>query len=369
MADQPVVPASAPLSAEQMDAENKLLNPVPAPPGDPPPPTVEADDEDMAKDDPRSDLYARLDAENQKMREVQPPLFTDLEDEPAAVPPGTPPAPPKPAAPATPSVVEPVPGEVVPDGETPAAPVILTRAEFLETFKDFRIKDKIAGEVVEAPVDDWVRATGLEKHYTKRLMDLSRKESELLKKTKAVATPPTPSDKEIQEKYDELFMESPFKAQQYLREQEAAKKPPAAPEVDDTLRAREAYEQFVSAYPDLSQEEWARMNTPTFWQQYPDVVAAREGKEWFPTFVLAYSHLQREKLEVEKHVVRQAQASRTPENTAEIIARKKAGSVVRTTVAPTREAAVPPKKMSVTDERRAYIQELSRKALDRMNIR
>lgn len=356
-ADQPKTPASA----EEMQAEDAQVNPDQAPPPAPSDEPPAASEEDLpgpeAGDDPRKELYARIDAENVKLRGKEPPLFSaDFTDE-DEVPAGKETQPPPPPPPAE----EPPP-------EAPKEPVVVSRAEFLETFKDFRIKDKVAGEIVEAGVGDWIAASGLEKHYTKRLMDLSKKERELLQQ-KRESSAPKMSDKEIQEKYDELFLESPYKASRFLKDLETSKEAPPDDGTDETLRVKKAYEEFASAYPDLSQEDWARMNNPAFWQRFADVQEARASKDWFPTFVLAYNHLQREKLEVEQHQVREKVEKSRVESVNKAVERKKSGAVLRTTVQPQKAPAAPQKVLSQQEERLQYIRERKRAAQARMGIK
>ena len=361
-ADQPKTPASA----EEMEAEDRAANPTPE--GKPPaeePPAAESSEEELpgpeAGDDPRRELYDRIDRENAKIRAKEPVLFTGdgFEEEAAGEkaearetvqpPAEEPPPPPPPTAQEKPEIT------------------VVSRAEFNEIFKDFRIRDKVAGEIVEAPPNEWLSATGMQKHYTKKLMDLSRKERELLKKRED--TGPQMSDKEIQGKYDELFMESPYKANAFLKELEAKKAAPQDDGTDETLRVKQAYEEFSAAYPDLSQEDWTRMNSPIFWQKFPDVLEAREQKAWFPTFVLAYNHLQREKLEVEQHLVREKIEKSRVESVKTAVARKKEGAVVRTTVQVSKEAPAQRKVLSQAEERLEYIRERKRAAQARMGIK
>lgn len=239
---------------------------------------------------------------------------------------------------------------------------VLTREEFEEVFKDIKIKTKIAGEEVEAPISEFVKATGLEKHYTRRLQELSRREQEILQNRKEETDEGSgegPSEEEVEEKYNELYEESPFKAQQYLKQVETERAKAKADK--GVARENRAVDDFKSAYPECTEQEWLKMNDPEFWKSHDDIVKLKDSGDIFTTLVTAYNRLQQTK------VVSQAADERKTKPPVDKTARKKKGQVIRTSIKTTNAQPKKGKRFEL-EPASDYIKALQKQARQRMGI-
>lgn len=246
-------------------------------------------------------------------------------------------------------------------------PKVLSRAEFEDIFKGYSIKDKFAGEEVEVPVSEVIKGYGLEKHWTKKLQELSKREQDVLEASRSGSgtvpggdLPDHLSDEAIEEKYDELYAESPFKAKRFLDSIEAAKVNHL--EKSEKARADKAIKDFKSTFPECSEEAWDTMNDPKFWQKHDDIVALRDSGDIFTTLVTAYTRHEQSKVNGQV-----TKADVAPAKTKDKTERKKAGQVIRTAIKPVSKAK--PKVEQTKEEiNRDYIKALKKQAQDRMRI-
>lgn len=241
--------------------------------------------------------------------------------------------------------------------ETTEEPRIMSRAEFAKEFGKLRIKDKFAGEEVEVPVEEVVKGYGLEKHWTRKLQELSRRERELKQ-----ATPPAegPSEEEIEIKFNELYEESPFKAQKYLDEIKAKE----ASGAESTTQAyiERAVKDFRETFPECSDDDWKEMNDERFWTKYPEIVSMRDKEDPFVTFATAYRRLVDERFQIGEPEVKKAPK---PEDKTE---RKKKGQVTRTQIKPTVKKDKRPVTVSKEQQNRDYIAAISKRNRERMGL-
>jgi hypothetical protein len=240
---------------------------------------------------------------------------------------------------------------------------VLSREEFEELFKDIKIKTKVAGEDVEAPVSEFLKATGLEKHYTKRLQELSRREQEILKGREGDDQGPAegPSEDEIEEKYNELYEDSPYKAQRYLEEVNSQRS--SSQGKSEQARVNKAVDDFKSVYPECTPAEWDKMNDPSFWQSHEDIVKLKDSGDIFATLVTAYTRLQTAQVKTDALAdAKKAKEKPVVQNKTE---RKKQGQVLRTTV---KTQKAQPKKGFHLESKEDYIASLRRQARTRMGI-
>lgn len=146
----------------------------------------------------------------------------------------------------------------------------------------------------------------------------------------ALETATTPfrhmSEDQVQARYDELALESPYRANRFLRQVEDAKA--AAAQETEAQRIETDFRDFRSAYPDITESDWVRMNDPKFYEKYPDILRSMERGQHFATFVAARGRLVEEKLIAEKEAATKKGTERDAEVQKRIDAKKR-GTVVR----------------------------------------
>jgi hypothetical protein len=145
------------------------------------------------------------------------------------------------------------------------------------------------------------------------------------------------TDEQFDEKYNELFSESPAKARRFEKSVEDARA--TAARENDEQRVESDLRDFVSAYPDVTEQDWLRMNDPSFYEKYPDILQAMERRNHFGAFVAARGRLVEEKLDAK---LKEA-STRESAKEADLRKReelKKKGSVLRVQT----KVVQPPKK-------------------------
>lgn len=170
------------------------------------------------------------------------------------------------------------------------------------------------------------------------------------------------SEEQFDVKYDELFTESPSKARRFERQYEAAKE--AARRESEEQRIDSDFRDFREAYPDVTADDWVRMNDEQFYRQYPDIIKAMEKGNHFAAFVAANAHLQDEKRTAAKQTEKAREAALKARDDL-----KKKGQVLRMqtkqepTIQKKDEGPVDP-----LDERRAHIRQRIEEARARMGL-
>ena len=288
---------------------------------------------DPKKDDPRATIYAKYDA-MKKAREE------------AAKPPAAEEAEPKPTP-------EKASGEEKKaDAEPAREPEVeeLTPEEFAERFKNVKVKGKFAGEEAVVDAKALLKIQGLERHLTKRLQEVARKE-ETLGAAQYVPPPPIADrpapqpagekalrywgENEVAAKYDELFSESPYKAQTFLNTVQSERQKAQAE--NEKVRMDTSEKDFLAIHTDLDKADYEAMKTsfsnPEFFRLNPDVDAAFARRDYYGALELAYTKLERQKLAKEREAIKKAQAEAIAEEQRTIELKKK-GSVLRTSSKP-----------------------------------
>lgn len=250
--------------------------------------------------------------------------------------------------------------------EDPFKGKVLSQEDFLEAFGNVKVKAKIAGEEVEVTPGELLKVTGLERHMTKRLQVISKREAEVLKRAEG-RSPVTdvegvgPTEDEIRERYDELYAASPYEAQKYLDDVKVKRANAQTKAVQAQVDTDIA--DFKEAYPECTDADWEAMNSPAFWKQHDDIVKLRDSGNVFATLVTAYSRLQTSRVKTEE-----GGKEKLTEKLEKKTERKKQGQVIRTTVKPEKEKASQAKEPSKRDQDRAYILQLRKNAAARMRI-
>lgn len=229
-----------------------------------------------------------------------------------------------------------------------------TLEEAIEQLGDIPVKVKIDGEEKTLPlskiVRDGVKIPGLEAKLTRKAQEISSREKILTAAETRLAeqyeaakgeskreekTDPTAlrnlTEDQVQEKYDDLVGESPYKAQKFLDavKQDRQNAERQAQEVGILTATKE----FLETYPDVTKEDWIYMNDRAFYEKYPDIVrsmsrAERTG-DYYPTLVAARSRLIEERLSARKEDAGKREAERGEDAKRRIDAKKK-GQVLRT---------------------------------------
>lgn len=325
-------------------------------------PTEDKKEPSFTDDDPRKDIYAKSDAIRFGVKPEQEDAGEEVTEE-------------------TPSAVETADAEEVKEKAK-----VFTHEELIEHFGDVVIKGKIDGKEVEAPIGDWIKATGLESKLTRKAQELSAKEKELSVRERelvdefnAVKEPSpelakvatkeaaerTPhrylTETQVQEQYDQLVLESPYRAQKFLDEVKDAKF--LAEQESARERVSTALKDFRKSYPDVSEADWLKMNDEAFIEKYPDIVQARyramRSGDHYATFVIALVRLAEEKLSSEKDAVLKKESAKEAELKKRTEAKKK-GQVLRMQ---TKQEPIIPKKdegpKDPAEERKAWIRQLA----------
>ena len=171
--------------------------------------------------------------------------------------------------------------------------------------------------------------------------------------------PRIPNEEEVQEKYDELYQESPYKANIYLEEVKATRS--SAFEQREQARIDRAVNDFYAVCPECTEEDWAEMNNPAFWRKHEDIRNAKDRGDVFATLVTAYTRLSQSRLEKQMtEFSKQAEEKKTKQD------KKKSGQVLRTSVKPVpKKKAKEPTKEETNAE---YIAKMRKDAMARMRI-
>jgi len=281
----------------------------------------------QAAGDPHTSIYAKYDAIKAAREEADNPPAEDSEE-----------APPKEEASET--------GEK-PKAEEKKEPEVeeLTPEQFAERFKNVKVKGKFAGEEAVVDAKDLLRVQGLDRHLTKRLQEVARKEEAL------GAAPPPPveyrpaetqptgdkalrywGENEVAAKYDEIFSESPYKAQVFLNTVQSERQKATAE--NEKVRMDTAEKDFLAIHSELDSGDYDSMkksfSDPEFFRANPDVDHAFQRRDYYGALELARVKLKESKLNEKLAEIKAAQeAARTDEQRK--IDLKKKGSVIRTT--------------------------------------
>ena len=281
------------------------------------------------EDDPRKAIYARSDA-----KRFPEPV---VEEQPEEIP--------EPAESAE---------EKPPEKGADKVDVKFTAEEVYEHFKGIPVKTKIDGKEVELDLTEIVRtglkSQGLESKLTREAMELSQRERQLNEAERQIAqrfesakkAPEKPaeytgkerlrdlSEDQVQEQYDSLMAESPYRAQKFIdsvkADRERAQQESVATRVDNDTR------EFLSTYEDVSKDDWIYMNNPAFYEKYPDIIRAMSrassNNDYYPVFVAARARLIEEKLSAKQADVSAKEEKKQAEIRKRMEAKKK-GSVLR----------------------------------------
>lgn len=297
--------------------------------------TPASTEQEVVKDDPRASIFEKYD---RMKAEKEAAEATPAEEKPEEAPPEKASAPEEKAK-AIPPTVEPV-----------AEPVIeeLTPEEFTERFKNVKVKGKFAGEEAVVDAKDLLRVQGLDRHLTKRLQEVARKEEAL------GAAPPQPpveyqptvaptgdkplrylGEAEVASKYDDLFSESPYKANQFLQTVQSERQ--RAQAENEKTRMDTSEKDFLAIHGDMEPGDYDAMKSsfsnPDFFRVNPDVDAAFARKDYYGALELAYTKVERQKLAKERAAIKAAQAAALAEEAKKVELKKK-GSVIRTASKP-----------------------------------
>jgi hypothetical protein len=293
-------------------------------------PAPKTEEEAVGTLDPaRSSIYEKYDAIKRAREEAEGPPEEDTEEPP-----------PKEAS-------EP---EEKPKAEPAKEPEVeeLTPDEFAERFKNVKVKGKFAGEEAVLDAKTLVKLQGLEKHLTKRLQEVARKEESL-----GAATPPPvdyrpaeappAADKalrywgenEVAQKYDEIFSESPYKAQQFLNTVQAERQ--KAHTENEKTRMDTAERDFLALHSELESKDYDSMKSsfsdPEFFRKNPDVDHAFQRRDYYGALELARVKLIEGKLNEKLSAIKAAQDAAIAEEKRKADLKKK-GSVIRSSSKP-----------------------------------
>lgn len=145
------------------------------------------------------------------------------------------------------------------------------------------------------------------------------------------------TEEQIQGRYDELALESPYKANRFMQQVERAKDE-FARETDER-RVLIARSDFRSAYPEATDADFVKMHDPAFYEKHQSVMKAIARGDEYAALVSAYEAIEREKLVAKLEYA----ARKEREREAEIERRnelKKKGAVLRVQT----RVVQPPKK-------------------------
>ena len=240
--------------------------------------------------------------------------------------------------------------EEKPKAEPASEPEVeeLTAEEFAERFKNVKVKGKFAGEEAVVDAKDLLRIQGLDRHLTKRLQEVARKEEAL-----GAATPPPveyrPPDAqpagdkalrywgegEVAAKYDELFSESPYKASQFLNAVQGERQKAQAE--NERVRMDTAEKDFLALHPELGSGDYdsmkASFSDPEFFRKNPDVDHAFQRRDYYGALELARVKMKEVKVDAKLAEIKAAQEAVLADEKKRIDLKKK-GSVIRTSSKP-----------------------------------
>lgn len=239
----------------------------------------------------------------------------------------------------------------------------LTAEEFAERFKNVKVKGKFAGEDAVVSAKDLLRVQGLDRHLTKRLQEVARKEEAL------GAAPPPPTEyrpteppptgdkalrywneNEVAGKYDELFSESPYKANQFLNTVQAERQKAQAE--NEKVRMDTAERDFLALHSEMDSGDYESMkasfSNPDFFRANPDVDHAFQRRDYYGALELARIKMKETKLDARLAEIKAAQDAAVAEEQRKIELKKK-GSVIRTASKPEAKPKEEYKPMSNAD--------------------
>ena len=174
------------------------------------------------------------------------------------------------------------------------------------------------------------------------------------------------TEDQIQARYDELAIESPYRAKRFLDSVEVARE--TMRQESEGQRIESDFRDFRDAYKDVTEADWLRMNDPSFYEKYPDIMKSMSRRDYFATFVAARSRLFEEKVASEREAAKGKESALD----AELRRRnelKKKGQVLRVQ---TRQEPITPKKdegpKDPIEERRKYIRNMAEERRTAMGL-
>jgi hypothetical protein len=245
----------------------------------------------------------------------------------------------------------------------------LTPEEFAERFKNVKVKGKFAGEEAVVDAKTLLKVQGLERHLTKRLQEVARKEETL------GAAPPPPEyrpteaqptgdkalrywgENEVAAKYDEIFSESPYKAQQFLNAVQGERQ--KAQTENEKVRMDTAEKDFLAIHTEMDSSDYDSMkksfSDPEFFRANPDVDHAFQRRDYYGALELARVKMKEAKLDAKLAAIKTAQDAVIAEEQRKVELKKK-GSVIRTASKPEvkpKEEWKPPTRSEIVREMQA----------------
>lgn len=235
--------------------------------------------------------------------------------------------------------------EEKPKAEPAKEPVVeeLTSEEFAERFKNVKVKGKFAGEEAVVDAKDLLRVQGLDRHLTKRLQEVARKEEALgaaLPPPNDYRPPETPpaSDKalrywnenEIAAKYDEMFSESPYKANQFLENVKVERN--RAQEETRKARMDTAERDYFAMHPE-SEAPIRDFFSDSKNFSDPRISSALERGDYYGVLEIANIRIEAKAVAAERNAIKAAREEAIAEEKKKADLKKK-GSVIRTSSRP-----------------------------------
>lgn len=282
-----------------------------------------------AADDPRTSIYAKYDAIKAAREAAEEPPAEETTEE----------APPKEAS----------ESKEEPKAETAKEPEVeeLTPDQFAEKYKHVRVKGKFAGEEAVVDAKTLLKVQGLERHLTKRLQEVARKEEAM----GAIPKPPVEyqptiaptgdkalrywGENEIAYKYDELFSESPYKATQFLNTVQTERQ--KAQQENEKIRMDTSERDFLALHAELDPADYESMKASfsdaDYFRRNTDIDAAFQRGDYYGALELAYTKVERQKINNEREAMKAARDAAMAEDNRKAELKKK-GSVIRTASKP-----------------------------------
>jgi hypothetical protein len=208
-----------------------------------------------------------------------------------------------------------------------------------EKVKGLKVKVKLDGkeEVLDADalLERLTKEEGRERSLQRKAQELAR-EREAFEHQRAVATQPSPApsetpipaeDGEVEQRYNELALESPYRANQYLEAVKADRQRKQA--AADKARMDAAESQFFTVHPDLEgpvKEFFA--DGKNF--SDPRVEDAMRRGDFYGVLEIAHNRIEAQRLAADRAAIKAAQDAAIAEEKKRIDLKKK-GSVIRTT--------------------------------------
>jgi len=297
-------------------------------------------------DDPRDAIYAKADALKRE-KEAADAAKDAAEAEPE----------PPPKVEASEPAEAPKAEPVVEEEE------ILTFDEAREKLKKYRIKGKFAGEEAVVDIPELIKAQGLSRHLTKATQELAREREAFLHKAAGIQPSPVPNappipvdESEIEQKYNELVNESPYRANQYLESVKTERQRKQA-EIEKS-RMDMAEKNFLVRHPELEPSDYeelkASFSNAEYFRNNPDVDDAFQRRDYTGALELARVNLKDRKINEKLAEIEKARQAIIAEEQKRIDLKKK-GSVIRTASKP----EVKPKEPEKPPTNEDYIKEMT----------